>query len=81
MADNTLQTPSELTALAKRGLIYTDVHTLARVSPQGLTRGRVRNADDDGDDDGAWAAADATARATGEDDASEGSDDRQASGR
>lgn len=52
-AGNDLQSPAQLIDLIKRGLIYTDVHTLTAVSPAGLTRGLVRDADDvdDGDDD------------------------------
>ena len=83
-AGNTLQTPGQLIDLINRGLIYSDVHTLTRVSPSGLTRGPVRR--DDGnqygndDDDITAAAAGSSATVSGDDgsesdDSSESSDD------
>lgn len=51
----------DLQKLIDVGVIYTDVHTVTRVSPQGLTRGPVR-AEDYDNDDGVTASASSQAR-------------------
>lgn len=63
----------DLQKLIDVGVIYTDVHTVTRVSPQGLTRGPVRAEDYDNDDGvTASASSQASASASSGDDASEG---------